>query len=176
MTNEEIINVVQSHQNGAKIERRCCVMVDAPWVECNGEIDWDFKTYEYRVKKVEPIGKWEEYCNENLVVRGYLEAQMPFIGHLKQNGVKETESYYSPAFVVLAKLIMLRDWYNDGWKPDWFNNSQEKYVVRFGYHEDFRVVKTLGDERGPLVFPTLQLADKFSFDNMRLIYDAKDLL
>ena len=72
---------------------------------------------------------------------------------------------YAKEFEALAKLVELRDYYNDGWEPDWEDTKQDKYIINF-MNQGMRV----------LTFKTFELEQKF-FKNFRdLIETAKPLL
>jgi hypothetical protein len=40
-------------------------------------------------------------------------------------------------FVILNKLLQIRDYYNQGWKPDWSNVKQEKYIIGYSHNKLF---------------------------------------
>ena len=61
---------------------------------------------------------WEEYC------------QMTKHGKWMYNITKITDSYYHSQMESLYKLLRLRDHYNDGWKPDWTDEKNNKWCIR----------------------------------------------
>ena len=77
------------------------------------------------------------------------------------------------AVKALLKLLFLRDYYNDGWQPDWKDNSDKCCIVsRKGkittviYYFDFKV----------LHFKSIRIRDKFLEEQRELIEIAKPLL
>lgn len=78
------------------------------------------------------------------------------------------------ACLALAQLCQLRDRYNDGWKPDWKNDRQLKYIIEIFYDD---IVKRIYECRyKALAFKTEELRDKFLENFRDLIEIAKPLL
>lgn len=82
---------------------------------------------------------------------------------------------YEFAFEALKKLIILRDYYNEGWKPEFNGKSGDK----------FRIVNycgnTLSKDKsfsvcGVMVFKTEEIRDKFLEEQRELLEIAKPLL
>ena len=78
------------------------------------------------------------------------------------------------AFEALAKLIWLRDYYNEGWQPDWNNSKQTKYTIEVYLDEmwcdNYTTVKKI------LSFRTDKIRDKFLEEQKELLEIAKPLL
>lgn len=79
------------------------------------------------------------------------------------------------AFEALAKLIWLRDYYNEGWKPEFNGKSGDKFRI-VNYYGD-----TLSKDKsfsvcGVMVFKTEEIRDKFLEDQRELLEIAKPLL
>lgn len=82
---------------------------------------------------------WEEYCKIN----PYLKANKEFflapdgtVTNVPQNCYSRRNFTLSmpskkraEQFVVLNKLLQIRDYYNQGWEPDWDNEMENKYVI-----------------------------------------------
>ena len=133
---------------------------------------------EYKIVKKEKIlpKTWEEFC--------------------KLNPVKDTERFiapssgiYSPgksrerdkdmdrnlifseekaeAILALCQLIQLRDYYNDGWKPDW-NEYSNKYVIYFFGDEPTTTINV--ECAKILAFKTIELRDEF-FNNFKYLIE-----
>ena len=94
---------------------------------------------------------WDEYC----------EITEPF------------KKDYNGQMTALRRLIELRDYYNDGWVPNW-KNCSNKYCIfnRSGTIMDI----TEGVICHILVFKTDKLRDKFHLNFTELIEIAKPLL
>lgn len=98
-------------------------------------------------------------------------------------GIKlDAEDYTdrNPQIEALKKLILLRDFYNNGWKPDWSKIIEKKYCIKSDYTTDNNVF-SVGVELAfrPLTFLTFGCREyAFEFlDNFReLIEQAGDLI
>lgn len=77
------------------------------------------------------------------------------------------------ASIALAQLCQLRDGYNEGWKPDWTDDTY-KYVVEF-HREEACTTVYLAINR-PLAFKTEELTKEFLNNFSDLIEKAKPLL
>ena len=80
---------------------------------------------------------------------------------------------YFYAFDALIKLIILRDYYNDGWQPDW-EDDEWKYFIEY-YRGKLSVERTCGNNR-VLAFKSSEIRDKFLEDQRELLEIAKPLL
>lgn len=80
---------------------------------------------------------------------------------------------YFYAFDALRKLIILRDYYNDGWQPDW-KDDEWKYFIEY-YRGKLSVERTCGNNR-VLAFKSSEIRDKFLEDQRELLEIAKPLL
>ena len=77
------------------------------------------------------------------------------------------------AFCALSQLVELRDHYNDGWEPDWTDDSS-KYVI---YVYRTSLSTTMVQYAGHVLsFKTVDLRDKFLSNFRDLIETAKCLL
>ena len=73
----------------------------------------------------------------------------------------------------LKKLIVLRDYYNEGWQPDW-EDDEWKYFIEY-YRGKLDVERTCGNGR-VLAFKSKEIRDKFLEDQRELLEIAKPLL
>ena len=80
------------------------------------------------------------------------------------------------AVVALLKLLFLRDYYNEGWQPDWTDDTW-KYVilVKMGIRCDFLVDDKVSYAR-VLHFKSQEIAKKFIKEQKELLEIAKPLL
>ena len=98
-------------------------------------------------------------------------------------GIKvDAEDYTdrNPQIEALKKLILLRDFYNNGWKPDWSDYLVPKYAITRTYNREegicLPIVSYTCDPQSFLVFNSNKNANEF-FDNFRdLIEEAGDLI
>lgn len=95
---------------------------------------------EYKIVKKEKIlpKTWEEFCEfypiksdehslgiGSAIITTVRERRL----EIDRNVLPTKEK--AEAILALCQLIQLRDCYNDGWKPDWKNENQYKYVFWF---------------------------------------------
>ena len=152
------------------------------------EIDKENSTFE--CIKFKPIKKelpktWKEFCENNNIKDGehfiddYSNVKEVYI---KINTDRDNDSdrnvlpskKLAEAVLALCQLIQLRDCYNDGWKPDWTCNFQEKFCI---YIDDNTVnVGTYTQANRILAFETEKLRDEFLENFKDLIEIAKPLL
>ena len=77
------------------------------------------------------------------------------------------------AVLALCQLIQLRNCYNGDWVPDWTNDNETKFVIRFLNNE---IYQTIGYESPtPLYFKTKELRDEFLKYFRQLIEKLKPL-
>ena len=133
-------------------------------------------------KKEKELPKtWKEFCDNNPVKNGEYfiddgsEILKADFGRrcytIDANLLPSRE--YAEAMLALCKLIQLRDYYNDGWKPDW-NNGETKYNIYTRCNK--LEVGTVGNVSFVLVFKTQELRDTFLYNFKDLIEQAKLLL
>ena len=113
-------------------------------------------TFEDAIKWLQENNKYDVYISDDSKVTYFTK---------KEN--------YS-AFEALRKLVILRDYYNDGWQPDW-NNVNEKKNVIFLERESF-VIREFTIMKCVLVFKTSEIALKFLEEQKELLEIAKPLL
>ena len=81
---------------------------------------------------------------------------------------------YELAFETLKKLIILRDYYNEGWQPDWKSTEELKYYIK-KYIDEF-LIKNTHIFIYPLFFKSEKIALKFLEGQRELLEIAKPLL
>lgn len=89
-----------------------------------------------------------------------------------------TDYYYSKnapykSFEALRKLTILRDYYNEGWQPDW-TKATVKYCIEV-YGEDLSIID-FQFKLKPMAFKTREIRDKFLEEQKELLEIAKPLL
>ena len=82
------------------------------------------------------------------------------------------ENYF--AFDALRRLIIFRDYYNQGWQPNWCDYKQTKYIIE-NYMDE---IWTEDGHRTSsiLAFKTPEIRDKFLEEQRELLEIAKPLL
>jgi len=113
-------------------------------------------TYEEAVKWIE---------NNKRYNPAYVE-----IGEKEKVFLSETYFY---AFEALRKLIILRDYYNEGWQPDW-TKATVKYCIEV-YGEDLSIID-FQFKLKPMAFKTREIRGKFLEEQKELLEIAKPLL
>ncbi len=97
----------------------------------------------------------------------------------KIDGEKYFADYYysknAPykSFEALRKLIIFRDYYNNGWQPNW-QDDEWKYFIE-NYRGRIDSEQTCGNGR-VLAFKTKEIRDKFLEEQRELLEIAKPLL
>ena len=96
----------------------------------------------------------------------------------KNDGCDEFDNNYPKkenvfCFEALKQLVILRDYYNEGWKPNWKDNGDKHCIILYkgefttiGYSFTFEV----------LHFKTKEIRDKFLEEQKELLEIAKPLL
>ena len=97
----------------------------------------------------------------------------------KIDGEKYFADYYysknAPykSFEALRKLIIFRDYYNNGWQPNW-QDDEWKYFIEY-YRGKLDIERTCGNSR-VLAFKSKEIRDKFLEEQKELLEIAKPLL
>lgn len=112
-------------------------------------------TFEDAIKWLQENNKYDVYISDDSNVTYFTK---------KEN--------YS-AFEALRKLVILRDYYNDGWQPDW-NNSGFKQCIEL----EGKVIcgRDNAYSSRVLVFKSGEIRDKFLKEQRELLEIAKPLL
>ncbi|WP_454986242.1 hypothetical protein [Capnocytophaga bilenii] len=92
------------------------------------------------------------------------------------NGIELPDEKIAKAFETLAKLIWLRDYYNEGWQPDWSNYKQTKYTIEDYQGELWCESYTATTTKKILSFKDDKIRDKFLEEQKELLEIAKPLL
>lgn len=77
------------------------------------------------------------------------------------------------AHLALIQLHQLRDCYRQGWKPDWNDSNQEKYVIELQETSPIGCAYTTPYF---LAFQSNEIAEKFKANFIDLIKQASDLI
>ena len=74
----------------------------------------------------------------------------------------------------LRKLIILRDYYNDGWQPDWNNRQRDKFGIMVD--KNMLCKESFQSNNKPLTFKSKEIRDRFFEEQRELLEIAKPLL
>ena len=88
------------------------------------------------------------------------------------NGIELPDDKTAKAFEALAKLIWLRDYYNDGWIPNFMDGYWNPYII----HKDIVEKGETSREVRVLTFKTEEIRQKFKREQMDLLKIAVPLL
>ena len=114
------------------------------------------------VKTYEDAVKW---CIENL--KDYRECVCTEYVNEKQENALE----------VLRKLIILRDYYNEGWQPDWSKKNKMHFCIRVRNNKiTTNSDSDINEFNTVLVFRDYTIRDKFLKEQKELLEIAKPLL
>lgn len=81
------------------------------------------------------------------------------------------------AFKALAKLIWLRDYYNEGWQPDWSTKNSMRFCIRVRNNKiTIDSNSDINEFNTVLVFRDYTIRDKFLEEQRELLEIAKPLL
>lgn len=84
------------------------------------------------------------------------------------------------AAIALAQLCQLRDIYNEGWKPDWDDIKQNKYIIRFEYNPEIEKEDIYINQnkavRNVITLKSIEVVKQFLENFKDLIEQAKPLL
>lgn len=117
-------------------------------------------TYEEAVKWIE---------NNKRYNPAYVE-----IGEKEKVFLSETYFY---AFEALRKLIILRDYYNEGWQPDWSKKNKMHFCIRVRNNKITTDSNSdINEFNTVLVFIDYTIRDKFLEEQRELLEIAKPLL
>ena len=116
---------------------------------------------------------WDEYCAEHGEVGDKIKASLD-IAYMTINKHIFSDYKQAQAHIALMKLHLLRDEYRQGWKPDWRNVDESKFVIEMVANE--LSINNYGITRYSLSFQDEKLADKFLTNFRDLIEEAGDLI
>ena len=115
---------------------------------------------------------------QKATIRTYEEA-VEWVKKNSKNRVVYADEIYineenEEAFENLKKLVILREYYNEGWKADWNNDRITKWTIEVS-NNNLNVTTEITFSR-PLYFKTELLAEKFLEEQRELLEKAKPLL
>ena len=92
-----------------------------------------------KAKEMQLPKTWEEFCKNNPVKKGeffiHSSSNILACNHTtaRTDGCKTTlpDRETAEAVLALCQLIQLRECYNKGWKLDWKNTEEIKYIIEF---------------------------------------------
>ena len=116
---------------------------------------------------------WDEYCAKQGEVGDKIKASLD-IAYMTINKHIFSDYKQAQAHIALMKLHLLRDEYRQGWKPDWRNVDESKFVIEMVANE--LSINNYGITRYSLSFQDEKRADKFLTNFRDLIEETGDLI
>lgn len=138
---------------------------------------------EKELKEIVLPKTWDEFCSMKKVQPGeayYCFTTGDFVEYkYYSNRTKHSQQALpslqdAKAHLALAQLHQLRDYYRQGWKPDWTDKS-EKYYAYISCH-GHSIIESAGEEKHFLTFQTMEIAEVFLKNFRDLIIKAGDLV
>lgn len=116
---------------------------------------------------------WDEYCAKHGEDGDKIKASLN-TAYMTINKHVFSDYKQAQAHIALIKLHLLRDEYRQGWKPDWRNVDESKFVIEMVANE--LSINNYGITRYSLSFQDEKRADKFLTNFRELIEQAWDLI
>lgn len=116
---------------------------------------------------------WDEYCAKHGEVGDKIKASLN-TAYMTINKYIFSDYKQAQAHIAMMKLHLLRDEYRQGWKPDWRNVDESKFVIEMVANE--LSINNYGITRYSLSFQDEKRADKFLTNFRELIEQAGDLI
>lgn len=93
------------------------------------------------------------------------------------NSLKVPNEVLGVAVIALLKLLFLRDYYNDGWQPDWSKKNKMHFCIRVRNNKiTTNSDSDINEFNTVLVFRDYTIRDKFFKEQKELLEIAKPLL
>ena len=116
---------------------------------------------------------WDEYCVKHGEVGDKIKASLN-TAYMTINKYTFSDYKQTEAHIAMMKLHLLRDEYRQGWKPDWKDDSQMKYVI-YNPEGEF-TIGCYNKSRRFLAFQDYKRANEFMKCFRNLIKKAGDLI
>ena len=116
---------------------------------------------------------WDEYCAKHGEVGDKIKASLN-TAYMTINKYTFSDYKQAQAHIALMKLHLLRDEYRQGWKPDWRNVDESKFVIEMVANE--LLINNYGITRYSLSFQDKKRANEFLTNFRELIEQAEDLI
>ena len=116
---------------------------------------------------------WDEYCAKHGEVGDKIKASLN-TAYTTINKYIFSDYKQAQAHIAKMKLHLLRDEYRQGWKPEWGNIDESKFVIEMAGNE--LTVENYGITRHFLAFQDEKRANEFLTNFRELIEEAGDLI
>lgn len=139
---EYIIYTLQKYKQNHTMENKRTIQIDLTtakeWYNQGGDLR-KIALQAFTENELNAFPKsWEEYCKINPYLNKNIDFFIPADGTvtaISQKCLRSNLSFTTPSkeraeqLVVLNKLLQIRDYYNQGWEPNWQNDEENKYVI-----------------------------------------------
>lgn len=148
-------------------------------------IDKENSTFEcIKFKKANFPKTWKEFCkmypakDDEVFIDSNSKIQELRIWEERRDPLVDANllpnKEYAEAMLALCQLIQLRDYYNEGWQPDWTDRTQSKYcIIIYNNGTDFHTSCYISHI---LAFKTEKIRNEFLSNFKDIIEKAKILL
>ena len=144
-----------------------------------------FKNGEFIVEDIPPVlpETWEEFCeicpikSQEYYIDDYSvinEATGSRHNIADRNVLPSREA--AEAHLAYMQLHQLRDYYRQGWKPDWCDRDSGKYSITFCGNNNDYIISPCWHSRHFLSFQSYEIAEKFLKNFKSFIVQAGDLV
>ena len=90
------------------------------------------------------------------------------------HGLEAPSEELAEATMALLKLLFRRDYYNEGWQPDWNNRQRDKFGIMVD--KNMLCKESFQSNNKPLAFKSREILDRFFEEQRELLEIAKPLL
>ena len=144
---------------------------------------YDKGTRKIEIVRIEPPKTWEDFCKKYPVKKGeYFIGEFSDILCVKEDHERNCVSdrnilpnkKTAESVLTLMQLIQLRDYYRQGWTPDWEDDDMKKHCI-FRRGGDIIRDWTISEQR-VLSFQSAEIRDEFRKNFKDLIEIAKELI
>lgn len=123
------------------------------------------KTWEECIAKIKDL----EYIDTN----GNIE-EVDFNVNLVNDHINDIPAGLGEPMLALMQLLVCREVYRQGWKPDWENENQNKYCIN---NNSNKIETSINASIGRVLsFQSTEIRDKFLENFKDLIKEAKELI
>ena len=116
---------------------------------------------------------WDEYCAKHGEVGDKIKASLN-TAYMTINRYVFSDCKQAQAHIAKMKLHLLRNEYRQGWRPEWGNIDESKFVIEMAGNE--LTVENYGITRHFLAFQDKKRANEFLTNFRELIEEAGDLI
>ena len=147
-----------------------------------------FKDGKFFIKDIIPVlpETWEEFCKLRPIQKGECVIDEYSVIREMQNSLSTRHNKAdrnvlpsreaAEAHIAYMQLHQLRDFYRQGWKPDWSDRDSVKYSITFCGNNNDYIISPCWHSRHFLSFQSYELAEKFLNCFKSFIVQASDLI